>query len=156
MNGFSSLRSRLTNHQVPQVVHDPPIDKCRSQGEYWSIFFNDIKKHNLALQSLISLSIIYWTTDDQPCEVNMENICTRLQYIFPFHMNWHENMFLAVLGVPHNVRRKCYLPDSPAGKGAKWEWAGDAPGDWHTYDMEIQCLIEEAWARVSKWMCCMS
>ncbi|PNF19840.1 hypothetical protein B7P43_G12530 [Cryptotermes secundus] len=49
--------------------------------------------------------------------------------------------------VPHNVRRKCYLPDSPAGKGAKWEWAGDVPGDWHTYDMEIQCLIEEAWAR---------
>ncbi|XP_069670594.1 protein deltex [Periplaneta americana] len=50
-------------------------------------------------------------------------------------------------GVPHNVRRKCYLPDSPAGKGAKWEWAGDGPGEWHTYDMEIQCLIEEAWAR---------
>ena len=52
-------------------------------------------------------------------------------------------------GVPHNVRRKCYLPDSPAGKGAKWEWAGDGPGEWHTYDMEIQCLIEEAWARVT-------
>lgn len=51
-------------------------------------------------------------------------------------------------GVPHNVRRKCYRLDSPAAKGAKWEWAGDSPGDWHTYDMEIQCLIEEAWARV--------
>ncbi|XP_063220900.1 protein deltex [Bacillus rossius redtenbacheri] len=50
-------------------------------------------------------------------------------------------------GVPHNVRRKCYLPDSPAGKGSKWEWVGDGPGEWHTYDMEIQCLIEDAWAR---------
>jgi len=49
----------------------------------------------------------------------------------------------------HNVRRKFYLPGSLAGKGAKWEWAGDSD-DWHTYDMEVQCLIEEAWARVSK------
>lgn len=47
----------------------------------------------------------------------------------------------------HNVRRKFYLPGSLAGKGAKWEWVGDAD-DWHTYDMEVQCLIEEAWARV--------
>ncbi|CAK9829730.1 Protein deltex [Anthophora retusa] len=49
----------------------------------------------------------------------------------------------------HNVRRKFYLPNSPAGKGAKWEWAGDTD-DWHTYDMEVQCLIEEAWARGDK------
>ncbi|KAG7208902.1 hypothetical protein KM043_015083 [Ampulex compressa] len=49
----------------------------------------------------------------------------------------------------HNVRRKFYLPSSPAGKGAKWEWAGDTD-DWHTYDMEVQCLIEEAWARGDK------
>lgn len=50
-------------------------------------------------------------------------------------------------GVLHNVRRQCYPPDSPAGKGAKWEWAGDMIGEWHTYDMDIQCLIEEAWAK---------
>ncbi|XP_046429356.1 protein deltex isoform X1 [Neodiprion virginianus] len=49
----------------------------------------------------------------------------------------------------HNVRRKFYLPGSPAGKGAKWEWVGDTD-DWHTYDMEVQCLIEEAWARGDK------
>lgn len=53
-------------------------------------------------------------------------------------------------GVSHNVRRQCYPPDSPAGKGAKWEWAGDMIGEWHTYDMDIQCLIEEAWARGEK------
>ncbi|OXU25506.1 hypothetical protein TSAR_000316 [Trichomalopsis sarcophagae] len=49
----------------------------------------------------------------------------------------------------HGVRRMFYLPGSPAGKGAKWEWAGDTD-DWHTYDMEVQCLIEEAWARGDK------
>lgn len=48
------------------------------------------------------------------------------------------------------VRRKCYPPSSPAGKGAKWEVAGIENGsDWHAFDMDIQCLIEEAWARVS-------
>ncbi|XP_075220105.1 deltex E3 ubiquitin ligase isoform X2 [Lycorma delicatula] len=40
-----------------------------------------------------------------------------------------------------------YPPDSPAGKGAKWEWAGDSAGEWHTYDMEVQYLIEDAWAK---------
>lgn len=50
-------------------------------------------------------------------------------------------------GPPHNIRRMCYPPDSPAGKGAKWEWAGDNPGEWHTYDMDVQYLIEAAWAK---------
>lgn len=47
------------------------------------------------------------------------------------------------------VRRKCYPQSSPAGKGARWECAGsDSSQDWHPFDMDIQCLIEEAWARV--------
>jgi deltex-like protein len=50
--------------------------------------------------------------------------------------------------VPHNVRRKLFFNESPAGKGSKWEWAGDG-SEWHVYDMDIQCLIEVAWARVS-------
>lgn len=45
------------------------------------------------------------------------------------------------------VRRKCYPPQSPAGKGAKWEWGGEKTGEYHVYDMEIQCLIEESWAK---------
>ncbi|XP_073982103.1 deltex E3 ubiquitin ligase [Rhodnius prolixus] len=53
----------------------------------------------------------------------------------------------AGMGVPYNVRRMCYPPDSPAGKGAKWEWAGDGPSEWHTYDMEVQSLIEASWAK---------
>ncbi|RZC40797.1 deltex [Asbolus verrucosus] len=45
------------------------------------------------------------------------------------------------------VRRKCYPPSSPAGKGAKWECVDpENETDWHPFDMDIQCLIEEAWA----------
>ncbi|KAL3273718.1 hypothetical protein HHI36_015148 [Cryptolaemus montrouzieri] len=46
------------------------------------------------------------------------------------------------------VRRKCYPPSSPAGKGAKWECASsENSSEWHPFDMDIQCLIEEAWSR---------
>lgn len=45
------------------------------------------------------------------------------------------------------VRRKCYPPTSPAGKGAKWEIAVDHGTEWQVFDMDIQCIIEEAWAR---------
>ncbi|XP_014244264.1 protein deltex isoform X2 [Cimex lectularius] len=50
-------------------------------------------------------------------------------------------------GVPHQVRRMFYPPDSPAGKGARWEWAGDGHAEWHAYDMEVQALIETSWAK---------
>uniref|UniRef100_A0A6B2E7B7 E3 ubiquitin-protein ligase n=1 Tax=Phlebotomus kandelakii TaxID=1109342 RepID=A0A6B2E7B7_9DIPT len=46
-----------------------------------------------------------------------------------------------------NVRRKFYKPQSPAGKGTKWEWAGTTSSEWHSYNMEVQCVIEEAWAK---------
>ncbi|XP_059618752.1 protein deltex [Phlebotomus argentipes] len=46
-----------------------------------------------------------------------------------------------------NVRRKFYKPSSPAGQGTKWEWAGTTSSEWHSYNMEVQCVIEEAWAK---------
>lgn len=49
-----------------------------------------------------------------------------------------------------NVRRHFYKPISPAGKGTKWEWCGSSGNDWHSYTMEVQCVIEEAWARGDK------
>jgi deltex len=45
-----------------------------------------------------------------------------------------------------NVRRQFYDTTSPAGKGVRWEYAGNASSEWHQYDMEIQCLIEDAWS----------
>ncbi|XP_030380902.1 protein deltex [Scaptodrosophila lebanonensis] len=48
------------------------------------------------------------------------------------------------------VRRMFYAPSSPAGKGTKWEWSGgsaDSNSDWRPYNMHVQCIIEDAWAR---------
>ncbi|XP_068238085.1 E3 ubiquitin-protein ligase DTX4 [Palaemon carinicauda] len=44
------------------------------------------------------------------------------------------------------VRRNFYPQSSPAGQGAVWQWAGDNTGDWHVYDMCVQCIIESEWA----------
>lgn len=49
-----------------------------------------------------------------------------------------------------NVRRQFYNPSSPAGKGVRWEYAGNTNSEWHQYDMEIQCLIEDAWSNGSQ------
>lgn len=50
-------------------------------------------------------------------------------------------------GTKYAVRREFYPHTSPAGKGARWEWAGEMPGaEWHTYDMEVQVVLEAAWA----------
>ncbi|XP_040575016.1 protein deltex [Lepeophtheirus salmonis] len=48
-------------------------------------------------------------------------------------------------GAKYPVRREFYPEASPAGKGAKWEWAGDTKDEWHIYDMEVQVIIEESW-----------
>lgn len=45
-----------------------------------------------------------------------------------------------------NVRRQFYSPSSPPGKGIRWEFAGNLNNEWHQYDIEIQCLIEDAWS----------
>ncbi|KAG5682662.1 hypothetical protein PVAND_012001 [Polypedilum vanderplanki] len=44
-----------------------------------------------------------------------------------------------------NVRRQFYNPSSPAGKGIRWEYAGNSTSEWHQYDLEHQCIIEDAW-----------
>jgi deltex len=49
-----------------------------------------------------------------------------------------------------NVRRQYYSPSSPPGKGIKWEYAGNLNNEWHQYDIEIQCLIEDAWSNGSQ------
>ncbi len=53
-------------------------------------------------------------------------------------------------GATYNVRREFYPSNSPAGRGAKWEWGGDTTADWHIYDMEVQVVIEEAHNRGEK------
>merc|ERR1712130_151838 len=50
-------------------------------------------------------------------------------------------------GAKYAVRREFYPHTSPAGKGSKWEWSGETRGDWHIYDMEVQVVIEDSWAK---------
>ena len=50
-------------------------------------------------------------------------------------------------GAFYAVRREFYPFGSPAAKGCKWQWGGDTTSDWHIYDMEVQEIIEEAWAK---------
>jgi len=49
-------------------------------------------------------------------------------------------------GTKYVVRREFYPHNCPAGKGAKWEWSGEMAQEWHIYDMEVQVVIEKAWA----------
>lgn len=44
------------------------------------------------------------------------------------------------------VRRSFYKCNSPAGTGTKWEWC-DGNNFWHPYNIHIQCVIEESWAK---------
>lgn len=50
-----------------------------------------------------------------------------------------------------NVRRQFYKPTSPAGRGIKWEWTASmgqsSTASWHCYNMEVQCMIEDAWSK---------
>lgn len=48
-------------------------------------------------------------------------------------------------GHVYEVRRKVHKADSPAAKGAKWEWAGEQAGVWYEYMMAVQCVIEHEW-----------
>lgn len=45
-----------------------------------------------------------------------------------------------------DVRRQFYSPQSPLGKGIKWEHSGNLKNQWILFDIEVQCLIEDAWS----------
>lgn len=66
------------------------------------------------------------------------------------HFDFSQRSFyITYTGERVKVRRNFYPQSSPAGQGAVWQWKGDAAGDWHVYDMLVQCIIEESWATVS-------
>lgn len=37
-----------------------------------------------------------------------------------------------------------YPHGSPAAVGAVWQWEGDHPNQWHSYDMEVACILEDS------------
>lgn len=66
---------------------------------------------------------------------------------------WKQRNLYIHLYVPEypiiNVRRKLYKPATTAGKGVKWEWLSVIDTEWHMYNMDVQNLIEDAWAKVT-------
>lgn len=58
--------------------------------------------------------------------------------------------FCETTGTKYGVRREFYPQTSPAGKGSRWEWAGETGGDWHVYDMEVQVVIEDSWGKAEQ------
>lgn len=58
------------------------------------------------------------------------------KYIYIYHFSY-------CTGTARPVRRSTYPQSSPPGKGIIWQWEGDVRGQWHGYDMEIACLLED-------------
>lgn len=52
-----------------------------------------------------------------------------------------------ISGTRRHVQRKLYPSSSPAGTGVQWQWSGDIPASWNSYDMEAQCILEDAFSR---------
>ncbi|KAL1494531.1 hypothetical protein ABEB36_010115 [Hypothenemus hampei] len=99
---------------------------------YWKPYSPEVSQH-LERANCKQLTRVLLSDADPNLQnyfVNLRSLTQELEY--------------SDLAVP--VRRKCYPPSSPAGKGAKWECVG-SDHEWHAFDMDIQCLIEEAWAK---------
>ncbi|EEB13307.1 deltex, putative [Pediculus humanus corporis] len=99
----------------------------------WRPYTPEVSQH-LERAHAKKLTRVFLSDADPTLDKYFINLTTKKQY-------------LDEAGVPYNVRRNFYQPSSPAGKGSKWEWEGDSLGEWHTYDMDVQCLIEAAWAK---------
>uniref|UniRef100_A0ABM0MAZ1 E3 ubiquitin-protein ligase n=1 Tax=Saccoglossus kowalevskii TaxID=10224 RepID=A0ABM0MAZ1_SACKO len=46
-----------------------------------------------------------------------------------------------------SVRRQIYPAESAPAKGVLWQWIGDVPGSWNTYDLDICCILETAFEK---------
>uniref|UniRef100_T1GJY1 WWE domain-containing protein n=1 Tax=Megaselia scalaris TaxID=36166 RepID=T1GJY1_MEGSC len=83
-------------------------------------------------------------TKDDTKSVNYE-IAWGIWGTYPAHRWAPYISYMEFIRTPQKLDR-CVQLKSTAGKGTKWEWC-DGNNFWHPYNIHIQCVIEESWAK---------
>ncbi len=56
-------------------------------------------------------------------------------------------MHLLIAGKMRPLRRSVHPLNSPAFSGVSWQWTGDIPHQWNAYDMQVACILEDAFCK---------
>ena len=60
---------------------------------------------------------------------------------------WYISFLISLPGQQQQVQRTIATADSPLSRGVVWEFEGDAPHNWTSYDWDTMHIIEETFTR---------